>query len=367
MDPRVTKLADILVNYSVRVKPGDWVMIRSDAIALPLIDEVLRLTLEAGGNPTIVLQDDQLAETRLRTSSEDQLKWVSPVETLLYEKMDVLIGLWAGTNTRAFSGVDPEKQAVQQSARRHLQQMMLQRSAEGSLRWVGTQYPCPAFAQEADMSLRDYENFVYGATYADQPDPVAEWQAVHDMQQVLVDWLKGKDQVVVRGPNVDLTLSIKDRVFVNSDGKNNMPSGEIFTGPVEESANGWVRFTYPAIRGGREVEGVELHFKDGKVVKATAKKNEEYLISQLDSDPGARYLGEFAVGTNYGIQRFTKNILFDEKIGGTFHMAVGAGYPETGSKNKSAVHWDFICDMREDSEIIVDGELFYKNGQFQVG
>jgi aminopeptidase len=172
--------------------------------------------------------------------------------------------------------------------------------------------------------------------------------------------------VVVRGPNIDLTLSIAGRTFINSDGKRNMPSGEIFTGPVEDSVNGWIRFTYPALRGGREVEGVELGFEQGKVVRAGATKNEDYLISQLDSDPGARYLGEFAIGTNYQIQKFTKSILYDEKIGGTLHVAVGAGYPETGSRNQSAVHWDFICDMRQESEILVDGELFYRNGQFVI-
>ncbi len=216
------------------------------------------------------------------------------------------------------------------------------------------------------MSLREYEDFVYAATYADQPDPVKSWQGIYDTQQKLVDWLKGKERIQVRGPNVDLTLSVKERSWVNSDGKRNMPSGEIFTGPVEDSVNGWVRFTYPAIRDGLEVEGVEFEFKDGKVVSARAAKNEAYLLKQLDSDAGARYLGEFAVGTNYQIQRFTKSILYDEKIGGTIHMAVGAGYPETGSKNHSAIHWDFICDMRLDSEILVDGELFYRNGQFQV-
>lgn len=216
------------------------------------------------------------------------------------------------------------------------------------------------------MSLRDYADFVYAATYADQPDPVQCWRTVHDRQQRLVDWLNGKSQVIVRGPHVDLTLSIAGRTFINSDGKRNMPSGEIFTGPVEDSVNGWARFSYPAIRGGREVEGVEFTFKDGKVVQATAKKNQEYLLSQLDSDEGARYLGEFAIGTNDQIQRFTKSILYDEKIGGTMHMAVGAGYPETGSRNQSSIHWDFICDMRQESEIWVDGELFYKNGLFQV-
>jgi len=214
------------------------------------------------------------------------------------------------------------------------------------------------------MSLNAYTDFVYQATFADQPDPVARWQEVHQTQQRLVDWLSGKQQVTVKGPHVDLSLSIAGRTFINSDGKKNMPSGEIFTGPVEDSANGWVHFTYPAIRGGREVEGVRLEFTDGKVVGATAEKNEDYLISQLDIDEGARYLGEFAIGTNYGIDRFTKSILFDEKIGGTFHIAVGAGYPETGSLNKSSLHWDFICDMRTESEIRVDGELFYQNGRF---
>src|SRR5690606_6820496 len=250
----------------------------------------------------------------------------------------------------------PKRQQVMQNARRHLSKIYRDRSAAGTHRWTLTQFPTPAYAQEADMSLADYEDFIYAATYADQEDPVACWQQVHDTQQRLVDWRKGKDQVVVRGPNVDLTLSIAGRTFINSDGKRNMPSGEIFTGPVEDSVNGWIRFTYPAIRGGREVEGVEFEFKDGKVVNARASKNEEYLVGQLDSDPGARYLGEFAIGTNYQIQRFTKSILYDEKIGGTLHVAVGAGYPETGSRNESAVHWDFICDMRQDSEILVDGE-----------
>jgi aminopeptidase len=216
------------------------------------------------------------------------------------------------------------------------------------------------------MSLRDYEDFVYAATFADQDDPVACWRGIHDTQQRLVEWLRGKKDVRVRGPNIDMTLSIEGRAFVNSDGHRNMPSGEIFTGPVEESANGWVKFTYPAIRAGYEVQGVEFEFKDGRVAQARARKNEAYLLSQLDSDAGARYLGEFALGTNYGIQRFTKSILYDEKIGGTLHMAVGRGYPETGSKNRSSVHWDFICDMRQDSEIWVDGELLYKNGVFQI-
>jgi aminopeptidase len=231
---------------------------------------------------------------------------------------------------------------------------------------VGTLYPTNAFAQEADMSLSDFEDFVFGACHVDKDDPVSEWLKVSKEQQRLVNWLKGKSQVKVKGPSVDLNLSITGRSFINSDGKRNMPSGEIFTGPVEESVNGWVRFSYPTIVAGREIAGIELRFEDGKVTEASADKNEEFLLSALDSDGGARYLGEFAVGTNYGIDRFTKNILYDEKIGGTIHMALGAGYPETGSKNKSALHWDMICEMRDGGQIWVDDELFYDAGQFKV-
>jgi aminopeptidase len=365
-DPRMEKLAEILVQYSAGVQPGEWVLIRGHVLALPLVDEVVRRVLRAGANPTVLLNSEQIEETILREAGEEQLRWVSPVEQLLDERIDVSIGLRAAHNTRALSGVDPRSQQIQQATRRTSMRSFMQRAAAGSLRWVVTQYPCLAFAQDADMSLGEYEDFVYAATFADQPDPVACWRAIHDSQARLVDWLKGKQQVVVRGPNIDMQLSIAGRTFVNSDGKRNMPSGEIFTGPVEDSVNGWVRFTYPAIRGGREVDGVEFEFKDGKLMKARASKNEDYLLSQLDSDVGARYLGEFAIGTNTGIQRFTRSILFDEKIGGTLHMAVGAGYPETGSVNQSVIHWDFICDMRTDSEILVDGELFYKNGEFQV-
>lgn len=365
-DPRIENLASILVDYSIGVKPGNWVVIGGNIVALPLIKEVTRRVLQAGGNYSLMLSDDEITEIRFRESSDEQLRWISPIEQLTVEKVDAYINLYAPSNTRAMSGVDPVKQRTFGVARQEIRRVHMQRSADKSLKWVVTQFPCPALAQDADMGLEDFEKFVYAATYADQPDPVRCWQEVHDRQEKLVKWLEGKQAVHVRGPNADIRLSIEGRKFLNADGKVNMPDGEIFTGPVEESANGWVRFTYPAIAGGREVEGVELKFEDGKVVQASAKKNQEFLLSQLDSDRGARYLGEFAVGTNYGIQRFTKSLLYDEKIGGSIHMAVGAGYPETGSKNESCIHWDFICDMRDDSEILVDGELFYKNGEFQI-
>ncbi len=367
-DPRLSNLARTLVNYSVAVKPADWVLISSTITALPLAKEVLKYVLRAGGNPTISLdtREDDFGRIFLSESSDAQLDWVSPTDKMLYDHADVLISLLGQENTRAMTGLDPQKQRRRMVARRELMHAYMQRTAEGKLRWTLTQFPCQAYAQDADMSLGDYENFVYSATYSDQPDPVQAWQKIRSDQQRLVDWLQGKKQVVVRGPNTDLKLSVAGRKFINCAGDKNMPDGEIFTGPVEDSANGWVRFTYPAIHRGTEVEGVELEFKDGKVVKASAQKNEAYLLAMLDTDPGARFLGEFAIGTNYAIQRFTKSILYDEKIGGSFHMAVGAGYPETGSVNQSTIHWDFICDMRDNSEILVDGELLYRNGQFVI-
>ncbi len=365
-DPRTQKLADILVNYSIGVQPGNWVLINGDVNGLPLVNAVVEKVLRAGGNPTVFLGSDDIQEIILREANEDQLQWIAPIEKPMMEQIDAMIAVRASNNTRGLTGVDPSKQRTRQNSRRELMQTYMQRSAEGSLRWTVTQYPCPAYAQDADMSLSDYEDFVYKATFADQPDPIQCWSELRTTQARLVDWLRGKKQMVARGPNIDLTVSIEGRTFINCHGDANMPDGEIFTGPVENSVNGWVKFSYPAVKNGREVEGVEFYFENGKVVKATAKKNEDYLISQLDSDEGSRYLGEFAIGTNYGIQRFTKSILFDEKIGGTLHMAVGAGYPESGSLNRSSIHWDFICDMRHESEILVDGELFYKDGQFQV-
>ena len=269
-------------------------------------------------------------EAFYRLATDDQINHLSPLDEFVVENIDVSIGIRADSNTREMSGADPAKQSQRRKALMPLFKTTMQRSATGEFRWVGTLYPTNAYAQDAEMSLRDYEEFVYGACFCDQDDPVARWQEVHDMQQKLVDWLVGKREVRVTGPNADLTLSIEDRVFMNSDGHKNMPSGEIFTGPVEDSVEGWVRFTYPAVTAGREVEGIELKFEKGKVVEASAKKGEEFLLKMLDTDPGARYVGEFAIGTNDGIKRFTKNILFDEKIGGSFHMAVGFGFPETG-------------------------------------
>lgn len=365
-DLRVAKLAEILVNYSVAVQPGDWVIIQGDIITAPMIEEIYRCVLLAGGNPNILFGDTQVSEIFYKIANEDQLTWISPYTKLAYEEADVLISLMGTENTRNLSSVNPQKMGIAQGARRELFMNFMKRSAAREVRWTGSIFPNNAHAQEADMSLEDYETFVYKATFADRDDPVGEWQKLYQKQQVVVDWLKGRKKLTAKGPNVDLSMSIDGRLFVNSDGKKNMPDGEVYTGPVEDSVNGWIKFTYPAIYMGREIEDVHLEFEDGKVVKAQAAKNEQTLLNQLEVDEGARYVGEFAIGTNDGIQKFTKNMLFDEKMGGTIHLALGASIPETLGKNESAIHWDMLCDMREDSEITVDGELLYKNGKFTV-
>ncbi len=366
MDIRIERLARLLVEYSVDVQPGEKIGIMGAPPAADLIRAVYGHILDRGGHPLVNVHLSGLEEIYYRKASEDQLEYVNPLRKLVVEEFDGYISIRAPENTRELNDVDPDRQALHNKALMPVMETFMKRGASGALKWSGTLFPTAAGAQEADMSLRAYEDFVYGTCFCDREDPVAEWRRIHDEQQRVIDWLKGHDKVKVLGPNADLTLSIKGRAFVNSDGHHNMPSGEIFTGPVEDSVNGWVRFTYPSITGGREVEGIELWFSDGKVVKATAEKNERYLHRMLETDEGARYLGEFAIGTNEGITRFTKNILFDEKIGGSFHMAIGAGYPETGSQNKSAVHWDMICDMREGGEITVDGERFYKDGKFVI-
>ncbi len=365
-DQRIENLANILVNYCVEIGPGDKVLLNGAIAALPLVFETYRQILHAGGHPLVQLQDDTLTEIFFLESNDEQLEYIHEPMKLMLETYDCMINIRGTSNTRSLSAINPTRQMIAQKSRIELMETYMKRSASGDFRWVGTLYPTNAHAQEADMSLQDYEDFVFRACHADKKDPVAEWRAVSSKQQKLVDWLKGKSEVVIKGPNAELQLSIAGRSFVNSDGKRNMPSGEIFTGPIEDSANGWVRFSYPAIVSGREISGVELRFENGKVFEAKAQKNEDYLLKALDTDPGARYLGEFAIGTNYEIDRFTKSILYDEKIGGTMHLALGRGYPETGSKNTSAIHWDMICDMRDDSQIWVDGTLFYENGEFVI-
>jgi aminopeptidase len=370
MDPRINKVAEILVNYSTEVKKGDLVMIHwYDPVTEPLALAVYEHVLKAGGNAVFRIGPDQwfeAGEILYKYGSEQQHDFMDPAFNWLMNNIDVRLALRGFANTKTLSNVNPAAVTRYQRANAPTQRAFMDRQGRGEMRWALTQFPTHASAQDAEMSLSEYEDFVYGACMVHLDDPLSYWRTKSAEQQRLIDWLKGHDKVEVKGENVDLTLSIKDRVFINADGKRNFPDGEIFTGPVEKSVQGWVKFTYPAVKDAREVDGVEIRFEDGKAAKATATKGEDFLNAMLDTDAGSRYLGEFAIGTNERIQQFTRNILFDEKIGGTIHMAFGSGYPNTGSVNQSAIHWDMICDMRSGGEIWVDGELFYENGVFKI-
>lgn len=364
-DLRLEKWADLIVNYSVGVKPGERVLLRADKLAEPLINAVYAKVLQAGGNPFILVDMPAALELLYKYGNDAQVEYVPEPLELAMGNFECLIRILASSNTHALGSADPQKVVKHNQALRPLMQTYLERAAKRELRWSLTAYPTEAFAQDADMSLDEYTEFILGAVMPDQNDPIGYWKKVAAKQDGIVKWLKGRKHVHLVGKGTDLRLSIEGRDFINCCGHENMPDGEVFTGPVEDSIEGHVTFSYPTIYQGREVTGVQLDFVKGKAVKATAEKNEDFLNKTLDIDDGGRYVGEFAIGTNEGITKFTREILFDEKIGGSFHMALGTGYPETGSKARSAIHWDMICDLR-DGEIYVDDILFYKNGKFVV-
>jgi aminopeptidase len=365
-DSRVEKFADILVDYSTRVKPGDRVGITLTTAAEPLARALYARVLEKDAFPYILMDFAGQEETFYAHAGDGLLDWVPQFQRTLFEDFDVLIKARSEVNTRALTNLDPARQAVRSKALSTLIAAQMRRGAEGSLRWMSTQFPTPAYAMEAGMGSDEYTDFFFRACHADPatPDPVAFWDGIRRDQQRYVERFNGGDKIEIRGPNAELTLSIQGRTFINACGTTNLPDGEIFTGPVESSVNGWVRYSFPAMYAGRVVDGIELTFEDGKVVRGQARENDGILQQMLNADPGSRYLGEFAIGMNYEINRFTKSILLDEKIGGSFHTAIGAGYPETGSLNRSSVHWDMICDLQTDSEIRLDGEVVYRNGRF---
>jgi aminopeptidase len=360
------KLAQILVDHSTSVRAGDRVAIETTTNAASLVGEIYSLVLQRGGYPHLLLNLPKQEKLLFQYASDDQLTYTPAFQKLVTEQFEVYIRVRAEVDPRALTGIAPQKQALRQKGMAPVRNAMLQRGATNALRWALTQVPTEGYAREAGMSLSEYTHFVFSACHADEntPDPVAHWENIRNQQASIIESIQGHDEVKLIGPNVDLRLSIQGRKFNNSHGRHNMPDGEIYTGPVEDSVNGWVKFTYPAIYQGQVVEGVELKFDHGRVMDAKAAAGEAFLKTMIDTDEGSHYLGEFAIGTNYEINRFTRNILFDEKLGGTFHLALGAGYPETGSRNTSSIHWDMICDIRKDAEIHVDGTLIYRDGKF---
>lgn len=384
-DPRVSRIAEILVNYSTGLRPGEQVAIMGPTAAEPLLLEIYRHALRAGAQPTVLLQSLDANDILLRHGSEEQLRYVPPLLTMVIEQFDCRISILGEVNTKTLATVDPARQVLRAQAMQYVSERDMQRLGDPSdpYRWLGALYPTTGYAQDAEMSLEEYADFVFGACLpgfdqlpedakafvtpgADLANPVTFWETFSRWQGQLAAYLNGKRELHVVGPHIDLRLGVAGRRWWNADGHVNFPDGEVFTGPVEDSVEGWVAFTYPAVYRGNEVRDVRLRFERGRVVEASAAHGEAYLLQMLNTDDGARRLGEFAIGTNPNINRFTRNTLFDEKIKGTCHMAIGASIPGTGGVNRSAVHWDMVCDLRQDSRIYADDELLYENGEFVV-
>jgi aminopeptidase len=361
---RLRRLADVLVGYSGGVRPGDLTAIRGTSNVEPLLEELYGAVLRAGGHPVIRCAPE-VDWLLLGEGSDAQVEWVNPAEREEIERADVWIVVDAPSNTKALSSVDPEREARVQRARLGLRERYLERALRGALRWVLTAYPTNGAAQDAEMSLTEYEQFIFDAALLDAGDPVARWRAFADELQRVADFLSTKEELRFVAEGSDLTFAVGgDRTWAAADGHENFPDGEVFTAPHDESAEGEITFTFPAVFSGRQVNDVRLRFHRGEVVEATASSGEDFLQQMVALDEGARRVGELAFGLNEAVRVFTRNILFDEKIGGTMHLALGSAYPEVGGTNRSALHWDMICDLRSGGEVYADGELVYRDGRF---
>lgn len=365
LDPRIARMAKVLVEYSLGVQPGWTVTIDATTAALPLVQAAYLQVLRAGGHPYVLLEPPELKTALLLNATDEQLLQENPYKRLMLERSDAVLTILGEENTRQLNNIDPARQGLLSKGQGALGAIRMQRIMEGRPGCL-TLFPTQAYAQDAEMSLGEFEDFVFHACLLDgDEDPAERWLEVSRRQQGIVDWLAGKRELRVEAPGTDLTMSIEGRTFINSDGKRNFPSGEVFTSPVEESVEGNITFTYPTSYSGRSVQGVKLRFEQGHVVEHSAEVGEDFLTSMLAVDDGAGRLGEFAIGTNPGVARITRNVLFDEKIAGTIHCALGNSYPNAGGKNKSAIHWDIVTDMRQ-GRITVDGELLYESGEFVI-
>ena len=323
-----------------------------------------RAFVKCGANVFPVVMLPGMDPILYESGSDEQIQWIPEPYKLAVETFDVRVSIASAVNTKELSAVDPAKQALRGAALGKVMQTFMDRSAAGELRWNVCMFPTDAYAQDAEMSLSDFEDFVYGACLCDQPDPVAAWQEVGRKQQVLVDYLKGKKEVHLVGEGTDLTVGIEGRTFVNCDGDKNMPDGEVFTGPEETKINGHVSFSFPAIYQGREVQGVQVWFEDGVAVKWTAAKNEEFLTKMLTTDEGAAGWASSPSAPTSASSASSRTSSSTRRSAARSTWRSAAGYPETGSTNRSAIHWDMICDLRRGGEVTVDGELFAKDGKY---
>jgi aminopeptidase len=363
-DTRVERLAELITDYSLAIGEGQVMRIDGEESAMPLVVALYRSALRQGGLPYIHLEPAGLDWILLAEGSEEQLAHISAGEQHETDQVDAWATIWSSSNTRALSRADPARRRTHLAAHYRLVNRRWERIARGELALCGTLFPTQAHAQDAEMSLTQYEDFVYGACHVDGDDAIAHWMSVSAELTARARELNGVRELRIAGPDTDLRVVVEGRPWIASDGKHNMPDGEVFTSPVETGTEGEIYFAFPSIFQGQEVENVRLRFEGGRVVHAEATRGEDYLRALLATDEGASVLGEVAFGLNYEIDRFTRDILFDEKIGGTMHVALGGGFDDAGTQNKSDLHWDLICDLRREGEVYADGELVWKAGRF---
>jgi aminopeptidase len=364
IDPRYERLAELVLDHSLELKPRHVLRIEADAVAAPLILPLHREAIKRGAHAYTALDLSALAELLVAYGSDEQLSFVSPIELREMDAIDAVITVWCEPNTRSFSRADTERRQQQLAAARQVAIRRRDRVSRGEMRWCGTLSPSDAHAQDAGMSLGDYEDFVFRACHVLDDDPVGHWRRVGEQLQARAGELGSVRELRIVGEDTDLAVAVEGRTWAAACGLHNIPDGEVYTSPVETGVNGTIRFGFPAVYAGREVDDVRLSFEDGRVVAAEAAGGEAYLRALLDMDEGARGVGEIAFGLNYEIDRFTRNILFDEKIGGTMHLALGMGFQDLGGRNRSALHLDLICDLRREGEVYADGELVWRSGAF---
>jgi aminopeptidase len=365
-DPRIQKLATLLVHYSLKLKKGQLFLINGNTLAIPLAEAVAAEALRGGAHPTFRLAPPHWSELFLKEAEEHQLKYISELERVTTNTVDAVLTIWGSNNTRALSKSDPKKMAVQSAARQPLFARFMERMGKGEMRWCGVQFPTEAHAQDFSMSLYEYEDFVYNACKLQAKDPVAEWKKIEKEQERVTKELSRFTELRVVGDGTDIRMKLKGRRWINACGHENMPDGEVFTSPIEDSVTGKISFNMPTNYGERDVDGVKITFKQGTVTESSARVGEAFLHSMLKLDAGASVLGEFAIGLNEQIQQYSKNTLFDEKIGGTVHFALGAGFPECNGKNKSGLHWDMVLDLRKEGALYADGKKIFEKGKLLI-
>ena len=363
MNPILNKYAKLLIEYCLEIKAGDRLYIKTTTLAEPLVREVYREAIKAGGNVIVDFDFREKGNIFYNEAEGDQLKFVSPAYETAIESFEAYLHIRAPYNLHEDQSLDQEKIKTHKKATAPVNQVYFKRTATRELKRNLCQFPTIAAAQNAGMSLEAYENFVYGACHLFDDDPTQQWLEVRQAQQQIVDLLNSREKIRYYGEGIDISFATVGRTWINSDGQTNMPSGEVYTSPVENSVNGVINFSYPAVYMGHEVEDVTLWVKEGFVEKWEARRGKDFLDHIFSLD-GTRRFGEAAIGTNYNINRFTKNILFDEKIGGTIHMAIGQSYIQAGGKNQSSVHWDMIANMKNGGEIYADDEKIYESGRF---